>query len=123
MKKTVLVVFKVLDENIVRPKYLLMLIKSKLGIKQILKYSDGAVRKVLSYQNLSLIDIPLPSIEEQDKILEHFSKIELLKAKITNEEIEIKQDVETCWGIKETEVVIEADELSADTDDDDSDEV
>jgi len=117
------VVFKVLDENIVRPKYLLMLIKSKLGIKQILKYSDGAVRKVLSYQNLSLIDIPLPSIEEQDKILEHFSKIELLKAKITNEEIEIKQDVETCWGIKETEVVIEADELSADTDDDDSDEV
>lgn len=117
------VVFKVLDKNIVRPKYLLMLIKSKLGIKQILKYSDGAVRKVLSYQNLSLIDIPLPSIEEQDKILEHFFKIELLKAKITDEEIKIKQDVETCWGIKETEVVIEADELSADTDDDDSDEV
>jgi type I restriction enzyme M protein len=117
------VVFKVLDKNIVRSKYLLMLIKSKLGIKQILKYSDGAVRKVLSYQNLSLIDIPLPSIEEQDKILEHFFKIELLKAKITDEEIKIKQDVETCWGIKETEVVIEADELSADTDDDDSDEV
>lgn len=116
------VVFKILDENIVRPKYLLMLIKSKLGIKQILKYSDGAVRKVLSYQNLSLIDIPLPSIKEQDKILEHFSKIELLKAKISDEEIQIKHDVETCWGIKEVEVIIEADELATDTDDETSDE-
>lgn len=117
------VVFKILDENIVRPKYLLMLIKSKLGIKQILKYSDGAVRKVLSYQNLSLIDIPLPSIEKQDKILEHFSKIELLKTKISDEEIQIKQDVETCWGIKESEVIIEADEIPTDADEETSDEV
>jgi len=52
-----------------------MLLKSKLGIKQILKYSDGAVRKVLSFDNLSLIDVPLPPIEEQDKILKHFDQI------------------------------------------------
>ncbi len=117
------VVFKIQDVNVIRPKYLLMLLKSKLGIKQILKYSDGAVRKILSYQNLSLIDIPLPSIKEQDNILEHFSAINDLRAKIIAEEIEIKKDVETCWGIKESEVIIEADEISTDTDDDDSDEV
>ncbi|MDO8425786.1 MAG: N-6 DNA methylase [bacterium] len=116
------VVFKIQDVNVIRPKYLLMLLKSKLGIKQILKYSDGAVRKILSYQNLSLIDIPLPSIKEQDKILEHFSAINDLRAKIIAEEIEIKKDVETCWGIKESEVIIEADEISTDTDDNDSDE-
>jgi len=117
------VVFKIQDVNVIRPKYLLMLLKSKLGIKQILKYSDGAVRKILSYQNLSLIDIPLPSIKEQDNILEHFSAINDLRAKIIAEEIDIKKDVETCWGIKESEVIIEADEISTDTDNDDSNEV
>ncbi len=55
--------------------------------------------------------------------MEHFSAINDLRAKIIAEEIEIKKDVETCWGIKESEVIIEADEISTDTDDDDSDEV
>jgi type I restriction enzyme M protein len=108
------VVFKILDEKIIRPKYLLMLLKSRVGIKQILKYSDGAVRKVLSYQNLSLIEIPLPNIKEQDKILDRFSKIEDFKRKIIDEENLIKKDAESCWGIKDSEVIIEADELSSD---------
>jgi type I restriction enzyme M protein len=110
------VVFKVKDANIIHPKYLLMILKSKIGIKQILKYSDGAVRKVLSFNNLSLIDVPLPSIEEQNKILKHFEKISEYKNLISNEEDEIKAEIDSYWGIKESEIIIEADELGSDTD-------
>ena len=112
------VVFKINDESTIRPKYLLMLLKSKLGIKQILKYSDGAVRKVLSFDNLSLIDVPLPPIEEQDKILKHFDQIAEYKKMILNEEHSVKDGIESCWGIKESEVVIEADELGSDAETD-----
>lgn len=116
------VVFKINNENIIRPKYLLMLLKSKLGIKQILKYSDGAVRKVLSFDNLSLINIPLPSIAEQDKILKHFDQIAEYKKMILGEEHSVKDGIESCWGIKESEVVIEVDELGSDTESDDDED-
>ena len=95
-----------------------MLLKSKLGIKQILKYSDGAVRKVLSFDNLSLIDVPLPPIEEQDKILKHFDQIVEYRKMILNEEHSVKDGIESCWGIKESEVVIEADDLGSDAETD-----
>jgi type I restriction enzyme M protein len=116
------VVFQINDENIIRPKYLLMLMKSKLGIKQILKYSDGAVRKVLSFANLSLIDVPLPPIAEQDKILKHFDQIAEYKKMILDEEYSVKDGIESCWGIRESEVVIEADELGSDAEVDDEED-
>ena len=112
------VVFKIRDEKIIRPKYLLLLLKSKIGIKQILKYSDGSVRKVLSFANLSLIDIPLPSLPEQDQILKYFDKINDLRKEIGAQEVSIRENIETCWGIKESDVVIEADELPSDDDED-----
>jgi len=108
------IVFSIKDKSIIRPRYLLTVLKSKLGIKQVLKYSDGAVRKVLSFQNLSLIDIPLPPIDVQDKILEHFEEISNLINKIANEEERVRKNIEDCWGVKESEVIIEADEMSND---------
>jgi len=37
---------------------------------------------------------------------------------ILNEEHSVKDGIESCWGIKESEVVIEADELGSDVETD-----
>jgi type I restriction enzyme M protein len=109
------VTFKIKDENIIDPKYLLLLMKSKMGIKQIRKFADGAVRQTLSFDNLKFIQIPLPPIDEQKKIINHFIEIERLQNLIDNQNDEIKTEIIKSWGVKEEEIeleeIIESDEV------------
>lgn len=109
------VTFKIKDENVLNPKYLLLLMKSKMGIKQIRKFADGAVRQTLSFDNLKFIQIPLPPIEEQKKIINHFIEIERLQKLIDNQNDEIKTEIIKSWGVKEEEIeleeIIESDEI------------
>lgn len=109
------VTFKIKDENIIDPKYLLLLMKSKMGIKQIRKFADGAVRQTLSFDNLKFIQIPLPPIDEQRKIINHFIEIERLQKLIDNQNKEIKTEIIKSWGVKEEEIeleeIIESDEV------------
>ena len=89
--------------------------KSKMGIKQIRKFADGAVRQTLSFDNLKFIQIPLPPIDEQRKIINHFIEIERLQKLIDNQNKEIKTEIIKSWGVKEEEIeleeIIESDEV------------
>lgn len=116
------VIFKIKEEkqNVLLPKYLLLLLKSKMGIKQILKYSDGAVRKILSFANLALIKIPVPPKEEQNKILTHFKQIRKYETSIKEEDSLIRIGIEKSWGIKEDEVDFEGYEFNPDAGDEEN---
>lgn len=109
------VTFKVKDEQVLNSKYLLLLLKSKMGIKQIRKFADGAVRQTLSFDNLKFIQIPLPPIAEQERIVGHFKEIARLQDLINEQNDEIKNEIITSWGVKEEEIeleeIIEIDDL------------
>ncbi|MDO9154427.1 MAG: N-6 DNA methylase [Paludibacter sp.] len=109
------VTFKVKDEQILNSKYLLLLLKSKMGIKQIRKFADGAVRQTLSFDNLKFIQIPLPPITEQERIVGHFIEIDRLQNLINEQNDEIKNEIISSWGVKEEEIeleeIIETDDL------------
>jgi len=101
------VTYKVKNENVLDPKYLLLLMKSKMGIKQIRKFADGAVRQTLSFDNLKFIQIPLPPIEEQIKITNYFMEIDRLQKLIDSQNQEIKTEIVKSWGVKEEEIELE----------------
>lgn len=101
------VTFKIKNEDILNPKYLLLLLKSKMGIKQIRKFADGAVRQTLSFDNLKYIQIPLPPIDIQKSIVKHFNEIERLEKLIEFQYDEIKTKVVESWGVNEEDIELE----------------
>lgn len=101
------VIFNITDTKKLLPKYLLLLLKSKFGIKQIIKYSDGAVRKTLSFENLKLIKVPLIPIEEQKEILDHFDNINNFKNLIDAENKLIGSKVSDTWGVPDDLIELE----------------
>lgn len=101
------VIFNIAKTDKLLPKYLLLLLKSKFGIKQIIKYSDGAVRKTLSFDNLKLIKIPLIPIEEQREILAHFDNINNYKNQIDAENKLIGSKVSDTWGVPDDLIELE----------------
>ena len=101
------VTYKVRDENFLDPKWLLLLMKSKMGLKQIRKFADGAVRQTLSFDNLKFIQIPLPPIEEQRKVINYFTEIDRLQKLIDSKNDEIKTEVVKSWGVREEEIELE----------------
>lgn len=58
------------------PDYLLRYLKSPVGINQIRNKTRGAVRDTLTLKSLSEINIPVPSIQEQLKIIKLLSIVE-----------------------------------------------
>lgn len=101
------VTYKVRDENVLDPKWLLLLMKSKMGLKQIRKFADGAVRQTLSFDNLKFIQIPLPPIEEQRKVINYFMEIDRLQRLIDSKNDEIKTEIVKSWGVREEEIELE----------------
>lgn len=61
------IVFKA--KNTLKPELLFDFLKSFDGIQQINKLAKGTVRKTLSFDNLSKIELIVPDIEKQEKIL------------------------------------------------------
>ena len=101
------VVFKVKDEKILNPEFLLLLLKSKMGIKQVRKFSDGAIRQVLSYPNLKYFKIPLPPLNEQLRILKDKNEIKKLESKIQIIEKSIFTEISKVWGIDDNKIDVE----------------
>ena len=91
------VVFRINDHQTLDPYFLLSLIKSSNGKKQIYKYSDGSVRQILNFEGLSLFDIPLPKQAEQENILNYFKKIEKLNSDIVDVEKTIFKSLNKFW--------------------------
>lgn len=63
------VVFRT-DENKLLPELLFDFLKSDEGLKQINKYARGTVRKALRFEDLGQVEMPIPDIVIQKKILE-----------------------------------------------------
>jgi type I restriction enzyme, S subunit len=64
--------------------------------KQVILNTEGTVREYLFYENFSNINMPVPSLEEQKKIVRIMSKIEL---KIKNEEKKLNLLIERKKGL------------------------
>jgi type I restriction enzyme S subunit len=58
------------------PKYLLRFLKSEYGLEAVARHSSGAVRKRLYFSGLSEIELEIPSIEDQQKSINRFEKVE-----------------------------------------------
>ncbi len=63
------VVFKIKDEKLL-DKYLFLLLKGKILLKEIKLKSFGAVRQQLRFKDLQSIKIPLPPLQIQKKVVE-----------------------------------------------------
>lgn len=79
----------------VNPNYLVYLINSPWFKEQIKPYESGTTRKRISRKNLNKIDVALPSINEQNNVVEHIEKflsqldnaVEILKK--TKQQLEV----------------------------------
>jgi len=76
------------------PEFLFLMFKTE-RFNQIIKDSTtGSVRQNLSFTNLSNIEIPLPTLKEQERLIKDYqNKIQLAK-KLENEAINLEEDIE-----------------------------
>jgi len=77
-----------LDNKVVRSRYLSVFFKSEFGKESIKSMVTGGVIPHLNLSSVSNIKVTVPSIEEQDKIVEFVEKLNSIKLKI--KEIEDK---------------------------------
>ncbi|MBA7683079.1 hypothetical protein ES703_91435 [subsurface metagenome] len=68
------VVFAISDAKKLDRDFLYLNLKSDFGIKQIIAKSHGAVRKILRFNDLKTIKIPLPSLDVQKAIIAETDK-------------------------------------------------
>jgi type I restriction enzyme, S subunit len=66
------------------PQFLIHFMKSDFGRNKIQYHTQGSVRDSLVYRNFSEIEISLPSLKNQEKIVRILDQIENLKKKQTN---------------------------------------
>lgn len=82
------VVFRV-DETRLNKYLLFKFLKSEFGIKEIIKNSRGSVRNALRFEDLAKIELTLPTIEIQNRLVENFKqkevKVELLKSNFAHQ--------------------------------------
>lgn len=68
-------VFKIIDEGILIPEYLMLWFRRKEFDRECWLKTDGSVRGGISWNDLCRIKIPLPSIIEQNKIVDNYQAI------------------------------------------------
>lgn len=96
------VVFKCKDTLL--PEYLFLVMKSSIFNGLIKENTTGAVRQTLSYEKLANISIPIPSINEQQLIIDQFYsnivKINSLNEDITKLELSIDKYILNVLGVQ-----------------------
>lgn len=68
-------VFEIIDETIVIKEYLMICFKRKTFDKNAWFLSGSSIRGNLEWKNFLDIDVPIPSIEEQKKIVDEYNSI------------------------------------------------
>jgi len=61
------------------PQFLLLFLKSSIGLQQIAHHCVGAVRFMLRFGDLEQIEIPLPPVVEQERIVKVLNEVEALR--------------------------------------------
>lgn len=69
-------VFEINDENELNPDYLMMWFKRPEFDRYSRYMSHGSVRELFGWEKLSDIELPIPDIEEQKKIVEDYKVVE-----------------------------------------------
>ncbi|WP_250674268.1 restriction endonuclease subunit S [Paraclostridium ghonii] len=68
--------FKLSNNDLINNKYFYYLLKSNYVIRQLEKYKRGGTQSFVSLKNLRELKIPLPSLEEQERIVSILEKAE-----------------------------------------------
>jgi type I restriction enzyme M protein len=92
------VVFKLKNNDRIHPLFLLEMLKSEIGIKQIIKFSDGSVRQTLSLENFKYIKIPLPSLKVQKELLKTRFEVIDLHNEISHLENKLSLSINNVWN-------------------------
>ena len=94
--------FTVKDETVISPEFLLMYLKSDVCRQQINQKIQGATRKVLKKDDLFSLKIPVPTIEEQMKLLEEINseleKISKLEKETDFHRANINTLIQSIWN-------------------------
>lgn len=69
-------VFKVKDENVIMPQYLMLCMSRKEFDRELWFRSGGDVRGGTSWEELCSIEIPLPELSRQHEIVDAYTSIE-----------------------------------------------
>ena len=80
-------VFEVIDSNEILPEYLMLWFRRKEFDREVWFHTDGSVRGGILWEELCELTVPVPSIAEQQEIVDAYNDIErriTLKRKINN---------------------------------------
>lgn len=69
-------VFKIKNESLLLPQYLLLFFRTPYFMEQAKKNAKGSTRLSLKYKNIENIEIEVPTIEDQKRIISEINKIE-----------------------------------------------
>ena len=72
-------VFKVRDENILLPEYLYLIFNRPEFDRYARFHSWGSARETFSFSEMERVEIPLPSIDEQKRIVETWKRLRMVK--------------------------------------------
>lgn len=78
-------VFEVIDENKLNPEYLMMWFRRPEFDRYARFKSEGSVREIFSWNELCNVELPVPDIDKQRKIVEQYNQI--------NKAIKIKEAI------------------------------
>lgn len=78
-------IFEVIDSNIILPEYLMLYLRRPESDRLGWFYSDSSVRANLDWDRFCSIELPVPDIEKQRKIVQQYNQI--------NEAIKIKEAI------------------------------
>ena len=78
-------VFEIIDTNKLLPEYLMMWFRRSEFDRYARFKSEGSVREIFSWKELCNVELPIPSIESQRKIVEQYNQI--------NQAIKIKEAI------------------------------
>lgn len=96
------IVLKIIDESKLHPEFFNLLLKTAYLHSQIELMAYGSIRQTLSFKDLCKIIIPLPLIEEQQKIVNEHKMIESQKEIISYFEAKVRDKLNSVWEQDET---------------------
>lgn len=86
------IVFEIIDENVILPEYLILWFKQPEFDRYARYMSHGSVREIFDWDQMCNINIPIPNIDKQKKIVEKYYLIENIIAN-KREKIEILKNI------------------------------
>ena len=92
------VVFKIKNENELLPAYLMLWFKRQEFDRYARFMSHGSVRESFDFNDMCNVDLPIPSIDEQQRIVNNFEIIESKISKIKKQNAELEDYLESIFN-------------------------